>query len=209
MNTATSNPLAELLENRSTTGRFQPHRPLPDGVIENLIHLATRAPSAFNLQNWRFIAVESEEAKSRLQAVAYGQQQVKDASVTFIVIGQTEAYPHLFARLQPAVDAGQLPAGVQRGWSDMATGAHENNLQLQRDEAFRSASLAAMVLMLAANETGYASGALSGFDPAAVSAAFGLSPHDVPVLLVTVGYPAEGNWPQKPRRPVREVLERV
>ncbi len=209
MNTTTDTPLAHLLETRSTTGRFEPGRPLPDGVIENLIHLATRAPSAFNLQNWRFIAVESDEAKSRLQAVAYGQQQVKDAAVTFIVVGQTEAYPHLFARLQPAVDAGDLPAGVQRGWSDMATGAHENNPQLQRDEAFRSASLAAMVLMLAANEMGYASGALSGFDPTALSTEFGLSDHDVPVMLVTVGYPADGNWPQKPRRPVSEVLERV
>ena len=206
---ATTLPLETLLEQRTTTGRFDPQRPLPDGTVEKLVHLATRAPSACNLQNWHFIAVESEEAKSRLEAVAYGQQQVKDAAVTFIVIGQTKAYPHLFARLQPAVDAGDLPTGVQRGWSDMATSAHENNPQLQRDEALRSASLAAMVLMLAANEMGYAAGALSGFDPSALSAAFGLSAHDVPVMLVTVGFPAPGNWPQKPRRPMLEVLERI
>ena len=206
--TITESTLETLLNTRSTTGRFDPSRPLPEGTIEHLIHLATRAPSAFNLQNWRFIAVESLAAKERLQAVAYGQQQVRDAAVTFIVCGQTGAHRQLFARLQPAVDAGLLPATVQKTWSEMAIGAHENNPPLQRDEAFRSASLAAMVLMLAANDLGYASGALSGFDPQALAGAFELTDHDIPVMLVTVGYPAEGNWPQKPRRPVSAVLER-
>jgi nitroreductase len=28
----------------------------------------------------------------------------------------------------------------------------------------------------------------------------------LPAMLVTVGYPAPGNWPQKPRRPVADVL---
>ncbi|WP_221029144.1 nitroreductase family protein [Actomonas aquatica] len=209
MNTTTTSSLTDLLETRRTVGRFIPDRPLPEGVVEKLIHLATRAPTAFNLQNWRFIAVESDAAKERLQAVAYGQPQVRDASVTFIVCGQTEAYRHLFARLQPAVDAGMIPSAVQQGWSDMATASHENNPQLQRDEAFRSASLAAMTLMLAANELGYASGALSGFDPAALAEAFELPAHNIPVMLVTVGHAAERNWQQKPRRPLSEVLERV
>lgn len=35
---------------------------------------------------------------------------------------------------------------------------------------------------------------------------FALEAHEPPILLVTVGYAAEGNWPQKVRRPVQEVL---
>lgn len=199
--------LESFLQNRVTTGKFDASRELPAGVIEKLIRLATRAPSAFNLQNWRFIAVQTAEAKERLQAVAYGQPQVRDAAVTFIVCGQLEAYKHLFARLQPSVDAGILPATLQQAWSEMATGAHAQNPQLQRDEAFRSASLAAMTLMYAASSLGLASGALSGFDPEALAKEFDLPPEDIPVMLVTVGYPSEGNWPQKPRRAITEVLE--
>ncbi|MCF3649025.1 nitroreductase family protein [Synoicihabitans lomoniglobus] len=201
-------PLESMLETRSTAGRFDSTRTLPDGVVEKLIHLATRAPSAFNLQNWRFIALESTPAKAQLKAVAFGQQQVVDAAVTFIVCGELESHRHLFARLQPAVDQGILPAALQQGWTDMAGGLHTDNPGLQRDEAFRSASLAAMVLMLAANSMGLAAGALSGFDPQALAESFQLSSHDVPVMLVTVGYPASGNWPQKPRRAVTDVLER-
>jgi hypothetical protein len=36
---------------------------------------------------------------------------------------------------------------------------------------------------------------------------FGLLRHEVPVMLVAVGRAAPGNWPQKPRRPLTEVLE--
>ena len=88
----------------------------------------------------------------------------------------------------------------------MAHGSHEGNPTLQRDEAFRSASLAAMALMLAAQDQGLVTGPMSGFDPAAVSSAFGLAADELPVMLVTVGYPASGNWRQKPRKPVSEVL---
>lgn len=201
-------PLETLLATRSTTGRFDPTRRLPPGTVEKLVHLATRAPSAFNLQNWRFIAVESSSAKEQLQAAAYGQQQVFDAAVTFIICGELDAYRHLHDRLQPAVDQGQLPASLQRTWTEMAHTAHANHPRHQRDEALRSGSMAAMLLMLAANSQGLASGALGGFDPIAVSRTFQLSNQEFPVMLVTVGYPAHGNWPQKPRRSLHDVLER-
>jgi nitroreductase len=78
---------------------------------------------------------------------------------------------------------------------------------LQRDEPVRSASLAAMTLMLAAQGMGLVSGSMSGFDADGVAREFQLDATQVPVILVTVGYPAAGNWPQKPRRPLHEVIE--
>ena len=42
--------------------------------------------------------------------------------------------------------------------------------------------------------------------PAGVSREFSLSDNEVPALLVAVGYPTEANWPQKPRRPISDVL---
>ena len=68
-----------------------------------------------------------------------------------------------------------------------AKGSHENNPQLQREEAFRSASFAAMTLTLAAEDLGVATGHTSGSDHAAVSATFGLTANEVPVILVIDG----------------------
>ena len=48
---------------------------------------------------------------------------------------------------------------------------------------------------------------MTGFDAEGVVASFGLTSEEVPVVLVTVGRAASGNWPQKPRRPLDQVLE--
>ena len=45
-----------------------------------------------------------------------------------------------------------------------------------------------------------------GFDPEQVKKIFGISDRYVPVMLITLGYPAPGNAPRKPRLSVDEVL---
>ncbi|MDP3846652.1 MAG: nitroreductase family protein [Pseudomonas sp.] len=202
-----SNLIKNLIEARVSTSRYHADRQLSDQDISELVRLATRAPSAYNFQNWKFIAVRTPQAKARLQAVAYGQQQVADASVTFIICGTLAAHESLAQTLQPAVDAGILDQATQAGWVAAAQGSHPGNPQLQRDEALRSASLAAMTLMLAAQGMGLSTGAMSGFDAQGVTREFGLAANEVPVILITVGYPAAGNWPQKPRKALHEVLE--
>jgi nitroreductase len=196
-----------LLGQRTSVNHFDTERPLDEAQIIELVRLATLSPSAYNFQNWKFIAGCDATAKERLKAAAYGQQKVVDAPVTFIVCGTLNAHRLLAQVLQPALDAGILNADVVSAWVSMAQGSHEGNAQLRRDEAFRSASLAAMTLMLAAQDQGLVTGPMSGFDPAAVSSEFELQSDEVPVILVTVGYPAEGNRTQKPRRAVSEVLK--
>ncbi len=203
------NSIRTLLEQRTSVNHFDTRRPVDEAQITELVRLATLSPSAYNFQNWKFIAVRDAAAKERLKAAAYGQQKVVDAPVTFIVCGTLNAHRRLAQVLQPSLDAGILNADVVKAWVSMAQGSHEGNPQLQRDEALRSASLAAMTLMLAAQDQGLVTGPMSGFDPAAVAQAFGLTADEVPVMLVTVGYAADGNWAQKPRRAVREVLEVV
>lgn len=195
-----------ILENRVTTGRFDPSFAVSEKQIRNLVRLATQAPSAFILQNWKFIAIESPKAKMLLKSVSYDQQQIADAGVTIIVSGVLNAHHSLFRTLQPSVDAGALPDSLQRAWSEMAAASHENNPQLQRDEALRSASLAAMAMLVAAREMELDSGVIGGFDPDGVSTAFNLSPDELPVMLVTVGRTVGQPRPQKVRKPVSEVL---
>ncbi|MBU9641938.1 nitroreductase family protein [Burkholderia gladioli] len=198
--------LENLLKTRISTNRYDPARTLSDAQIDELVALATTAPSAFNLQNWKFVAVRSEAAKARLLPLAYGQQKVADAAVTFIVCGTLEPHRTLPAALSPSLEQGIIDQAVFDGWTGAATNMYANNPAFQRDEAIRSASLAAMTLMIAAQDRGLASGPMIGFDPAGVASVFGLAPTEVPVMLLTVGYAASGNWPQKPRKPTTEVL---
>lgn len=63
-----------------------------------------------------------------------------------------------------------------------------------------------MTLMIAAQAKGLVSGPMIGFDPEGVKREFGIADRYVPVMLLTVGYPAAGNWPRKPRLTVEELL---
>ena len=105
-----------------------------------------------------------------------------------------------------SVDRDVLPKSIAQSWVDAAKQSHEENSSLQRDEAIRSASLAAMTLMFAAQAMGYGSGAMGGFDSQQVSDQFNLSDDNIPVMLVTVGKPAQSNWQQKIRKSVSDIL---
>ena len=196
----------ETIKHRISANKFDTSKSLSETEIKELVEYATNAPSAFNIQHWRFVAVTKQEEKERLKAVAYNQQKVVDAAVTFIVLGDLRGHEKLGEILQPFVDSGNMPQGMAEGWVQ-TTAQMYGYPQLARDEAIRGASLAAMTLMLAAEAKGLVSGPMIGFDPEGVKQAFGISDQYVPVMLLTVGYEAEGNWPRKPRLSVDEVLK--
>ena len=202
----TTHPALTLIEQRISANRFDATHTLADAEIERLVRLATRAPTAYNLQNWRFIAVRTPAAKARLRAVAQDQAKVAEAAVCFIVCGVLADPQALAGRLQPFVEAGHMPAAMAQGWQQAARLQYATP-QAARDEAVRSAPFGAMTLMHAAQALGLASCALTGFDAAGVAREFQLAPGEVPVMLATVGRAAPGNWPQKPRRPLAQVLE--
>ncbi|MFY0641494.1 MAG: nitroreductase family protein [Bermanella sp.] len=197
--------IKKMIEERTSVSKYNKHE-ISDETIKELVRLASLSPSAYNLQNWHFIAVQSNDAKRDLQKAAYSQPQVAQASVTFIVIGQLNAHQTLEQTLKLSVDSDVMPQSIAQSWVSAAKQSHESNVSLQRDEAIRSASLAAMTLMFAAQAMGYGSGAMGGFDSQQVAEQFNLSDTDIPVMLVTVGKPAESNWQQKIRKPVSDIL---
>ncbi|MFN7023600.1 MAG: nitroreductase family protein [Pseudorhizobium sp.] len=201
-----TNPTISLIEQRVSANMFDPSHVLTDAEIERLVHLATRAPTAYNLQNWRFIAVRTPESKARLRCVAHDQPKVSDAAVTFIICGVLPDHEVLAERLRPSVEAGFMPAAMVAGWQEGARQQYADP-RVARDEAVRSATFGAATLMHATDAMDLASGPMVGFDAEGVARAFGLMPDEVPVLLLAVGRAAPGNWPQKPRRPLAEILE--
>jgi nitroreductase len=109
-------------------------------------------------------------------------------------------------RLAGSVAAGFMPVEMVPGWEAAAKSLYFKKPQTQRDEAIRSATFGASGLIHAAQAMGLGTTPMIGFDPVGVSREFGLSDNEVPALLVAVGYPTEANWPQKPRRPISDVL---
>ncbi len=68
------------------------------------------------MQNWRFIAVRTPEAKARLSPIAWNQPPITDAAVTFIVCGQLADSSVIPGALAPPVEAGIMPAAMVPDW---------------------------------------------------------------------------------------------
>ena len=197
--------LMNLLVNRVSVQQFSPDT-LNEADIRQLLAAAVLAPSAYHLQNWHFTVVRSDEAKQQLQAAAYGQEKISQAAAVFVISGDLQGYRTLGDKLAPVVAAGQLPAATAHTWETAAFDAFHLQPQAQRDEAIRSASLSAMPLMLAAQEAGWASCPMSGFDADAVRKVCALEDHFLPVLLIAVGRNRQPEQQQKLRLPPQYAL---
>lgn len=195
----------ELIRRRYSAEDFQPGVELDESLIRQLVEDATWAPSSFNIQHWRFIAVRRAEDKQRLMQAAFNQEQVGRSAVTFIIVGDTQGAEKLPEIMELAIERGAIAEGKAAAWSRMARELYADP-QLARDEALRSGSLAAMTMMLAAEARGLAAGALAGFDPEAVKRAFDIDDRHVPVMLLAVGYPRGRQIKRMPRLPVEQVL---
>ena len=204
-----TNATIESIVSRYTTKYYDPAATLSDDQIRELVRIGTTAPTSFHLQNWRFIAVRSPEAKARLRPIAWDQPATTEAAVTFIVCGQLVDTSVIPERLAPVVEAGIMPAKMVPDWEIPARDLYMEYPQRRRDEAIRTASFGAAAMIYAARSLGLGSTPMIGFDDEAVHREFGLAEDEVPVMLLSVGPERPGNWPQKPRLPVADVLEFV
>jgi nitroreductase len=198
-------PFLDLIRKRRAVEAFRPGRELSEAEIRDVVADAIEAPSSFNIQHWRFVAVRRARDKQRLCDAAYGQRQVADSAVTFIILGDLRGLDRLPAALELAVEQGAMAPRQAEVWLRQARTIYADD-RTARDEAMRSCSLAAMTMMLAAEARGLGSCPLSGFDPARVIREFCIDERYVPVMLLAVGDPAGSETTRKPRLPVDEVL---
>jgi nitroreductase len=191
--------LEQVIRARRSVKVHETSHEIPDEDLRRLFELTVRSPSSFNLQHWRFIAVRDQVVKEKLMAAAWGQSHLGEASVDVVVCGKLTAYDdaeEIYSSAPPEVGQKMVP---------MIGGFYSTNDGLQRDEAIRSASLAAMTLMLLAQDMGYSTCPLIGFDPAKVSEILSIPEDHVPVMIVTLGKGAEPGR-ETDRLPVERVV---
>lgn len=111
----TNNSVSAAVESRTSTVLYDTGFTVPDATLEELVRLATLSPSAYNFQNWKFIVVRSAQGKHKLQAAAYGQRQIAEASATFVACGTLRAHEHLASVLAPDWTPGGCRPGCGTG----------------------------------------------------------------------------------------------
>jgi nitroreductase len=162
--------------------------PIPDADLLELLRLAGRAPSAFNVQPWRFIVVQNDDLKAKLAEAAHGQQQVLRAPATIVMYSDMEsALARIPEAMHPDMPADKRDAGVQGFRGTFA----KQTVDERETWGNSQANIALGYLLLLAESLGYATSPMLGFDPGKVKAQLGLPAHVRITALVSIGYPAE------------------
>jgi nitroreductase len=181
----------EAIQRRRATRHFDPNRPLSDEVLKQILHLATLAPSGYNLQPWRFIVVREQANRERLRTCAYGQAKIGEAPVVLIVLGYHHPHrTHLDAMVAEQVARGVITAEAGKAMRGSARAAMER-VQDYPLWTTRSTMLAAATLMIAARSLGVDSAPMEGFEPEKVKAAFGVPDDHTVCCLIALGFAAD------------------
>lgn len=174
-----------LLDDARTYSAFEDRAVAPDLLRKLYDHLKW-GPTSANSCPARFVFVTSPKAKVRLIAClsAGNVEKVRSAPVTAIVAGDTRFYDEM-PRLYPARDFKSLFAG---------------NPALSADTIARNVPLQGAYMIIAARALGLDAGPMSGFDAAAVDAAFFPDGRWRANFLCNLGYGSEaGLHPRNPR----------
>lgn len=188
------NDFETIVFGRKSIRQFDPEVKISHEEMLEMLNEAVKAPSAVNLQPWRFTVVESKDAKATLAPLLYGNQLQNETSAAMILIfGDRQCYDYTQEIYDTALAQGKMPQEVRDRQVSMIVPMYQAKSESQMDGTVKiDASLAAMQLMLVARAHGYDTNPITGFDASRLAQAFDLDPERyVPVMIVAIGKAAE------------------
>jgi F420 biosynthesis protein FbiB-like protein len=188
----------EAITGRRSLRQFD-SRPIARPVLHKLLYAACVAPAPHHTQPWRFIALETDESRSRL-AGAMGDAWRHDLESDGVEGPRIAA---LLARSRrqiaeaPSLVLGCLVSEGLRQWPD------ERRQRAEWVMAVQSMGCALENIMVTAHSEGLASFWISApaFCPDAVRTALDLPAEYAPQALVALGYPESGKSPRPRQEP--------
>ncbi|HYW32333.1 MAG TPA: nitroreductase family protein [Gemmatimonas sp.] len=162
--------------------------PIDDETVTELLTLTGRAPSAFNLQPWRFVVVRSADTRAALGAAAYGQKQITGAPVVIALYADMEdTLQHLGEVVHPDLTPEKRAdtiAMLERTFGGMSVEARGVWANAQ-------SNIALGYLLLLARAQGLDTSPMLGFEAPKVKALLGIPEHATVTALVSLGHGAE------------------
>ncbi len=191
----------EAIHARRAVKHFDANHSMSTEEVNELLSLAVLSPTAFNIQNWRFVVVTDKELRKQIREVAWDQAQVTDASLFMVLCADLKAWERESSRYW--VNA---PKEVQEFMIPAIDAYYRGKDQVQRDEAMRSCGIVAQTLMLAAKSMGYDSCPMDGFDFDKVAELIQLPDDHVIAMFVAVGKGTKEAWPRPGQLNLDEVV---
>ncbi|MCM3177495.1 nitroreductase family protein [Cytobacillus horneckiae] len=180
--------LEKIMNDRKSVRSYDPDYKIKESELEDLLSLATSAPSSSNLQSWRFIVIQDQEMKKELRSIANNQAQIEDSSAVIAVLGDMTAYKNVEEIYKLNVEAGYMDQSI-------ADRTIENTFKLYPNApkealmniASYDAGLISMQILLLAKERGLDTVVMGGFNKAAFAEKYNLEENIFPITLIAIG----------------------
>ena len=192
----------EAIYSRRAVKHFNRTHRLSSGEELELLEATIQAPTAFNIQHWRFVILRNPELRARICAeFGNGQSQITDASLLVLFTADVKAWqknPERYCASAPK-EIAEMLLGMFNPW-------YEGREWLQRDEAQRSIGMAMQTLMLAAQGLGSQSCSMIGFDIEKVAKLINLPADHVMGPMVAIGKGTKDPWQKTGQISLKELI---
>lgn len=191
----------EAIYSRRAVKHFDTEHSLTKEEETKLLEATIQAPTSFNIQHWRFVILRDSELRKKIREFGNDQAQMTDASLLILFTADVKAWnkdPERYWRNAPKEVAELLVNWIRP--------FHAEKEWLQRDEAQRSIGMAMQTMMLAAQEIGYESCPMIGFDHEKVAELINLPAFHVIGPMVAIGKGIEKPWPKPGQLPLDELV---
>lgn len=187
---------------RRAIKQFDASHSLSDAEERKLFEATIQAPTSFNIQHWRFVVLRDPELRMKIRK-EYGndQAQMTDASLLVLFTADLKAW-----QKEPQRYWANAPQEVAELLVNWMGPFHEGRDWLQRDEAQRSIGMAMQTMMLVAQEMGYQSCPMIGFDIDKVAELVQLPSDHVMGPMVAIGKGTKEAWPKPGQLPLEALL---
>ncbi|EHI69677.1 nitroreductase family protein [Streptococcus ictaluri] len=181
-------------------------KPVDFKDLRTAIEIATLAPSANNIQPWKFVIVEDKKEALAKDLPLANKDQVEQAQYVVALFSDTDLA--LRSRKIARIGVKSLPDDLIGYYMETLPPRFAKFSDVQTGEYLAvNAGLVAMNLVLALTDQKIASNIILGFDKRITNEILDIDPRFRPELLITVGYSDEMPEPSY-RLPVDEVIER-
>ncbi|MGT2932828.1 nitroreductase family protein [Streptococcus catagoni] len=195
----------ELNKKRHAFKRFN-DKPVDFKDLRTAIEIATLAPSANNIQPWKFVIVEEKKADLAKDMVLGNKEQVEGAQYVVVIFSDTDLAQR--SRKIARIGRKYLPDDLIGYYMETLPPRFDKFMPDQKSDylAFNT-GLVAMNLVLALTDQKIASNMILGFDKSITNDILGIDKRFRPEILITVGYSDDKLEPSY-RLPVDEIIER-
>jgi len=192
----------EAIYNRRAVKQFDKDHRLTEKEERQLLEATIQAPTSFNIQHWRLVILRDPDLRTKIRKeLGNDQSQMTDASLLILFTADVMAWKKKPERY--FVNAPKEVAEVLVNWMGPF---HEGREWLQRDEAQRSIGMAMQTLMLAAQDLGYQSCPMIGFEIEKLAEWIHLPEDHVMGPMVAVGKGTKDPWPKPGQLPLEEIV---